>query len=399
MESARLVLKPGRQRRLLAGHPWVYSGEVAEIQGQPEPGDLVAVVDAAGRWVGQGFYSPKSQICVRLLSRHPEPIDEEFFRRRIITALRRRSLFYPDERSVRLIFSEGDFLPGLIVDRYEDYLVCQFLTVGVDRRRDLWVKLLVEELSPRGILGRQDAPVREREGLPRGIELLYGSVPDRIKIRENGLPFWVDLRGGQKTGYFLDQKENRRQLRTLITPGMRVLDAFSHTGSFALHSLAYGAGEVVAVDISAEAVALARENERLLRDEGLVPASGSVRWETANAFDFLRELVRKDEVFDLCILDPPAFTKGRETLEGAWRGYKEINLRAIKLLRPGGFLVTCSCSYHMDFGLFLQVVQEAASDTRRMLQVVEYRSQAKDHPYLLSVPETAYLKCLIAQVF
>lgn len=399
MELPRLVLHRRRERRLLAGHPWIYRNEVAEMQGEAAPGDLVAVVDAAGHWLGQGFYSPVSQICVRILSRRPEPIDEEFFRQRIATAIHRRLHFYPHERSVRLIFGEGDFLPGLIVDRYEDYLVCQFLTAGVDRRRDMWVKLLVEELSPHGILGRQDAPTREHEGLERGTEILYGSVPHRVKIRENGVPFWVDLQGGQKTGYFLDQKENRRQLQSLITPGMRVLDAFSHTGSFALHALAYGAGEVVAVEISPEAVALARENERLLRDEGLVPHAGSVRWETANAFDYLRQLVRQDEMFDLCILDPPAFTKGREAVQGAWRGYKEINLRAMKLLRPGGFLVTCSCSYHMNFALFLQVVQEAAVDNHRAVQVVEYRSQAKDHPYLLSVPETAYLKCLIAQVF
>ncbi|HHV53975.1 MAG TPA: class I SAM-dependent rRNA methyltransferase [Firmicutes bacterium] len=397
--NSRLVLRPRRDRRLLAGHPWVFRGDVAGVEGEPQPGELVTVVNARGRRVGQGFFSPSSQIWVRLLTWRDEEVTPELWRQRLAAAVERRRRFYPEEEAVRLVFSEGDLLPGLIVDRYGDYLVCQFLTLGVDLRREIWIDLLQEMVSPRGILGRNDVSSRELEGLPRQVELLQGEVPRRIRIRENGLPWWVDPWGGQKTGYFLDQKENRRLLRWLITPGARVLDAFCHTGTFALHALAGGAGEVLGVDISPEALALARENEASLREEGLIAPAARAEWVTANAFDLLRELAQEGEKFDVCILDPPAFTKGRESIQGAWRGYKEINLRAIKLCRPGGFLVTCSCSYHMDFAMFWRVVAEAAADAGRIVQVVEYRGQAKDHPYLLSVPETAYLKCLVARVW
>ncbi|MBE3583592.1 MAG: class I SAM-dependent rRNA methyltransferase [Limnochordaceae bacterium] len=391
-------LTPGRHPRLWAGHLWIYAGEIAAVDGGPEPGDVVDVVDDRGHFIGRGLYNPRSQIAVRLLTHRDEPIDAHFFRERLQAALLRRRRFYQQEQALRLVYSEGDFLPGLIVDQYGPYLVVQFLTLGMQRRQSLIIHLLRELLTPAGILERDDVSSRRLEGLSVGNEVLWGRIPDRVQILENGLPFWVDLAGGQKTGFFLDQKENRQAIRALVDPGVRVLDAFCHTGAFALNALAAGAGEVWAVDISEEAIQLARDNERLWREQQ--PGQrGVVHWEVANAFDWLRAQAAAGEVFDVCILDPPAFTKGRESIPGAIRGYKEINLRAIKLCRPGGYLVTCSCSYHMNRDLFMEVVCQAAADAHRQLQLVEMRTQAKDHPILPAVPETEYLKCALLQVF
>jgi 23S rRNA (cytosine1962-C5)-methyltransferase len=390
--EACVRLLPGRHRRVAAGHPWVYATEVAGVEGEFAPGDLVRVVDARGRFLGRGYANPASQILVRLLTRDPEEqVDRDFFRRRLTAALEYRRRVAPKAEACRLVFGEADFLPALIVDRFGPYLVLQTLALGIDRFKDLVVDVLVELLQPRGIYERNDVNVRGLEGLELRTGYLYGQFDPLVTFVEHGLRFAADLARGQKTGFFLDQRENRLALKDLA-PGARVLDAFCYTGAFALHAALFGAREVVGVDIAPAAVDLAREHAHL---NGL---ADRCRFYAANAFDELRRLAAAGEKFDLVILDPPAFTKSKEALPGAIRGYKEINLRAMKILRPGGFLVTCSCSYHLDEAAFLEVVLAAAADAGRVLRLVELRRQARDHPILPAARETYYLKCAIFQV-
>jgi 23S rRNA (cytosine1962-C5)-methyltransferase len=364
------------------------------VDGACRPGDLAEVVDERGRFLGRGYINPRSTIAVRLLTRRRETIDRGFFARRLLRAweYRRRLLPALDTDAVRVVFAEADFLPGLVVDKFGDYLAVQTLTAGMDRWQSTLVELLEEALRPKGICERNDAGVRAREGLELRRGWIRGEPEAPVVVREHGLSFYIDVAHGQKTGFFLDQRENRAALRGLVEGG-RVLDAFCYTGAFSLHAAAYGAREVLGIDFSAEAVALAEANARL---NGL---AGRCSFRTANAFDELRNLERAGEKFDLAILDPPAFTRSKENLEGALRGYKEINLRAMRLLPPGGFLVTCSCSYHLSEEQFLEVVLAAARDARRTLRLVELRRQARDHPILPTHPESYYLKCLILQVF
>lgn len=389
---ASATLKPKQEQRILDGHLWIYQGNVAKVEGNPSPGDIVDVYAADGGFLGRGYFNPHSQIVIRLLARDARTIDKAFFVERIEQALAWRARFLPDATSYRMIYSEGDFLPGLIVDRYEDVLVVQFLTLGMDVRRDMIVEALAELAKPRAIFERSDVPSRRYEGLDLQKGLLWGELPPQpMIIRENGLSFEIDVVEGQKTGYFLDQKENRRSLAPLVA-GAKVIDVFCHNGTFALHALHYGAKEVLGVDSSDRAIEAARRNAALNGFEG------RAQFVVANAFDYLRALERSGERFDVVVLDPPAFAKGKSHFEAARRGYKEVNLRGIKILRPGGFLVTCSCSHHMPADAFYRVVLEAAADARRPLRLVEVRGQAKDHPVLAGVPETAYLKCLIFQV-
>lgn len=390
--SGIVVLKRGRDQRLRSGHAWVYAGEVERVEGKPAPGEIVALRNSAGHFLGQGYYNPASQIIVRRLTEGDEPVDREFFRRRLAKALSLRQTVLPGATSCRLVFGEGDGLPGLIVDRFEDCLVLQTLTLGMDVRQPMLSELLAELVAPAGILSRNDAPVRRLEGLPLYQRVVYGECPTELRIRENDLWFWVDLAGGQKTGYFFDHKLNRRALAGYVQPGARVLDPFCYTGSFAVHAAAYGAAEVWASDISGEAVALAERNAKA---NGFAEA---IRCRTANGFDLLRQADQDDERFDLVILDPPAFTKSKHTVEAALRGYKEINLRGLKLLGPGGILVTCSCSHHLDEALFREVVADAATDAHRRLRLREWRGQSPDHPILVGVPETQYLKCGLYEV-
>jgi len=392
MTVAWATMKPGHERRIRAGHLWIYKGNVAEVDGEAAPGDVVDVRSAAGDFLGRGYYNPRSQIVIRLLTRRDERIDYDFFVERLRRARTWRERWMPEATSFRLVYSEGDLLPGLIVDRYEDVLVAQFLTLGMDVRRDMIVQALAEVEAPAAVYERSDVPSRKYEGLEPRTGLLWGELPEQpMIIRENGLSFEVDVLGGQKTGYFLDQKENRRLLAPLVS-GARVLDVFCHNGTFALHALRYGAREVIGVDSSAQAVELARRNAEL---NGFAE---DARFVEANAFDFLRELVRSGQCFDVVVLDPPAFAKSKAHFESARRGYKEVNLRGIKILEPGGFLVTCSCSHHMPEEQFYRLILEAAADARRPLRLVERRGQAKDHPVLAGVPETAYLKCFVFQV-
>ncbi|VBB08492.1 s-adenosylmethionine-dependent methyltransferase [Lucifera butyrica] len=389
---AKLFMRKGAQYRVESGHPWVYQSEVDYIDGNFEPGDIIDVYNFRQKWIGRGYINPRSQIIVRIMTREQEPIDRSFFQKRIEAAWNYRKQFLPEAEYCRLVYGEADFLPALIVDKFGPYMVIQTLALGIDRFKDTIVGVLDEMFQPAGIFERNDVPVRKLEGLELRKGYLKGQFNPRITVLENGIPFYADIENGQKTGFFYDQRENRAFLKQLV-PGAEVLDCFCHTGSFTVHSAIYGAKQVTAVDISAEAIELARENARNNNVEE------QCSFQVANAFDFLRTATETGQQYDVVILDPPAFTKSRGALEGAARGYKEINLRGLKLVRPGGYLVTCSCSYHMDRNLFSAIVVDAARDTRKVIRQVEYRTQAKDHPILLAAAETEYLKFLVVQVW
>lgn len=382
----------GRHLRVSGGHPWVYRTEVEDIQGGFSPGDIVEVVDSRGKFLGRGYINPASQILVRIMTRNrDEEIDRQFFHRRIKSAWEYRKKAVRNSNACRVVFAEADFLPALVVDKFGDYLVLQTLALGIDVHKETIVAVLRELIEPAGIYERNDVSVRELEGLPLKTGFIGGEFDTMVEINENGRAFEVDLAGGQKTGYFLDQRENRMALENLCGQA-RVLDCFCHTGTFSVYAAGFGATEVLGIDISAAALEVARRNAAR---NGVGHICG---FREGNSFDELRAMEKSGERFDLVILDPPAFTKSKKALEGAVRGYKEINLRGLKLLRPGGFLVTCSCSFHMSEGLFMEVINQAALDAGRLVKVVEVRRQARDHPMLPASPETYYLKCVILQV-
>lgn len=385
-------LKKGEDKRIKGGHPWIFSNEIQELRGDRTPGAVTAVYDSESRFVGTGFYSPNSLISVRLLSRQQIDIESSsFFRERIKKALCFRRASYPGLESFRVVYSEGDFLPGLIVDKYGDYLVVQFLTQGMDKRKNLLTGILVEIFAPRGIIARNDVGVRKLEGLEETIEILYGDKPDIVIIEEHGLRFRVDILAGQKTGHFLDQKNNHLLLQN-ISRGKNVLDCFCYSGSWGIHAASYGARSVTFIDASERALTLARENAAL---NGLtVPMS----FETEDAFDRLRSLGNEGRRFDVVVLDPPAFVKSKKLLKEAEKGYLTINRRAMELLAEDGYLITCSCSYHMGKEMFRDLLAKAAKLAGRQMRILETRSQAHDHPALLLVPETEYLKCFLLQV-
>lgn len=386
---ADIILLPGKEKRVYAGHPWVFRSDIARSKGDPQPGDTVRVTASNGRFLAMAVYNPASQIALRVLSRRDEPIDQAFIYRRVQEAVDYRRRF-ADLRSCRLIFAESDGLPAVIVDSFGGVLSLQCLCLGMEKYKGMICDALMELLHPDGIYERGDVPVRELEGLPQVTGVLRGQVPDKVMIEENGVKFWVDVKNGQKTGFFLDQKENRSAIAPFVK-GAEVLDCFTHTGSFALHAARFGARHVTGVDISEFACQCARENAAL-------NGFDQVDFVAANAFDFLKEQCAAGAQYDVVILDPPAFTKTRHNLEAAQRGYKEINLRGLKLLKNGGYLVTCSCSQHMLPGAFRDVVLSAAQDARVRLFQVEYRTQGRDHPILPAAPETQYLKCGIFRV-
>lgn len=387
---ANVYLNKNKEQRVLGGHPWVFRSDIAQVQGGFTPGAVVRVLSSRHHFLGMAVYNPQSQISLRMISRRDESIHADWIHARVRRAVAYRRRF-ADLRSCRLIFAESDGLPAVIADAFGGVIVLQVLCLGMERFKQDIVDALVEQLHPDGIWERSDVPVRELEGLAQTTGLLYGEVPDRVEMQENGVRFWVDVKNGQKTGFFLDQKENRAAIAPFARDA-RVLDCFTHTGSFALHAAKYGAKEVVGVDISDFACECAAENARLNHFE-------NVRFECANAFDYLRAAQEAREQYDLVILDPPAFTKTRSAVEGALRGYKEINLRGMKLVRDGGFLVSCSCSQHVTPPLFQQMMLDAQKDARVQLRQVEWRTQGRDHPILPSAPETQYLKCGIYQVF
>lgn len=386
---ADVILLPGKEKRVYSGHPWVFRSDIARTKNDPQSGDTVRVTASNGRFLCVAVYNPHSQIALRVLSYRDEAIDEKFIRERVHRAVAYRRRF-ADLRSCRLIFAESDGLPAVIVDSFGDVLSLQCLCLGMERYKDMICDALMDELHPQGIYERGDVPVRELEGLQQVTGVLRGEVPDRVLMEENGVKFWVDVKQGQKTGFFLDQKENRAAIAPFVN-GARVLDCFTHTGSFALHAAKFWAADVTGVDISEYACDFARENAAL-------NGFNNVRFVAANAFDYLKEQCAAGEQYDVVILDPPAFTKTRAAVEAAARGYKEINLRGMKLVKDGGYLVTCSCSQHMLPGQFKEVVLSAARDARVHLFQVDYRTQGRDHPILPAAPETQYLKCGIFRV-
>ena len=387
---AIVTLRKTRETRVRGGHPWIYASEIEKVEGVFDNGDIVNVADFRGKFVGRGFYNPQSQISLRILTRNDEPCDRDFFARRIQEAWDYRKLLC-DPMSCRLIYSESDFLPGLVVDKFANVLVLQSLSLGIERIKDMICDLLMEIVQPAGIWERSDVPVRRLEGLEQTAGLLRGEVPDEVDMMENGIRFLVDVKHGQKTGFFLDQKQNRAALAPLCRDA-RALDCFCHNGSFSLHAAKYGAKSVLGVDISEEALEVARRNAAL---NGF---GNSVTFEAHNCFDLLHELTDAGEKYDLVILDPPAFTKNKAAVASAIRGYKEINLRGLKLVRPGGFLVTCSCSQHVLPEMFQDVINQAARDAKKRIRLVEYRTQGYDHPILPQSVETKYLKTMIIQV-
>lgn len=390
----RAVLTPRGVERARLGHLWIYRSDVAGVEGASS-GDVVRVVDKRGKFVAQAHYGAESEITLRLLSFSDSVIDRAFWKARLMAAADWRRQVASEADCHRLVHSEGDLLPGLIVDRYHDVLVVQTLTRGMDALKSMWVELLVEEFGPRMIIERNDVKVRALEGLPLLSGVLYSTqVSDasnrvEIEVMENGLKFVVDPIEGQKTGAFLDQRENR--LAAMNYARGRGLDCFTFQGSFAVH-LARGCERVTAIDVSGAAIERARRTAAL---NGIT----NVDFMEGNVFDELHRLDNEEARFETIVLDPPAFAKNRRAVDAALRGYKEINLRGLRLLTPGGILITCSCSYNISEELFLSTVVEAARDAHRQVQLVERRTQSRDHPILLTVPETGYLKCLILRVF
>ncbi len=384
--SSQAVVSSRGADRIYAGHVWVYRSDIRGADASP--GDAVRVLDDRGRFLGTAFYSDRSQIALRLLSREDVSVDRAFLAGRIRAAAAFRQKVVADSEVFRLVYAEADQLPSLIVDRYGDYLAIQTLSQATERRKADLVDILVEQFAPRGIVERNDPKVRLLEGLDQKVSLLYGEVPSEVVASQNGIRFHFDLFHGQKTGGFLDQRENHRAASAFGFG--EALDCFTYNGAFALQ-LARRCASVEALDLSPLAVEVGRRNQQLNGIE-------NVTFREANAFDVLKAYDESGRHFDTIVLDPPAFAKNKASVDAARRGYKEINLRALKLLRRGGYLITCSCSHHVPEYLFFQIVAEAAIDARRNVAVVERRTQALDHPILLTVPETHYIKCLILRV-
>jgi 23S rRNA (cytosine1962-C5)-methyltransferase len=378
-----ITISPRGEERIQNGHFWIYRSDVTA--GTAAAGEVVRVVGSRGRFLGQAFFSDRSQITLRMITQTDAQVDRAFWRRRLADALRFRDRLKIDGNAFRLVHGEGDLIPSLVVDRYGDYLVLQTLSQGAARLQSQFSELLGELTAPAGILARNDPRVRLLEGLERSVEVLHGDVPEAVTVREGAIEYDVDLRHGQKTGAFLDQRENRAAAAD-YTQG-RVLDCFSYAGGFALQ-LASRATELTALDVSEEATAMLARNAA--RNH-----LSNVQVRTTNVFDELRALERVGERYDTIVLDPPAFAKTRDAVPKAEAGYKEINLRALKLLRPGGFLITCSCSYHLNESAFAGILLDAALDARAEVSVVEKRMQARDHPVVLGMPETYYLKCFV----
>lgn len=396
MVNGAVYLKKGEGRTLKAGGPWIYDNEVDRIEGTPQDGDVVSVHDYNGFCLGKGFLNRNSKLRVRMLTRNRnQEIDEDFLRMRVKNAWEYRKKTV-DISSCRCIFGEADFLPGIVVDKFSDVLVVQSLALGMDRYKAFILDTLKELMAAdgiaiRGIYERSDAKVREHEGLPRVKGFLSEPFDTKVEIVENGVKYLVDVAEGQKTGFFLDQKYNRKAIWPLCKDA-KVLDCFTHTGSFALNAGMAGASHVLGVDASELGVAQARENAELNH------LSDRVEFLCADVFALLPELEAKGEKFDVVILDPPAFTKSRASVKKAVTGYREINLRAMKLIRDGGFLATCSCSHFVDYELFTQTIGQAARNVHKRLRQIEYRTQAPDHPILWDAEDSYYLKFYIFQV-
>ena len=386
----KVVLNRKIAPRIFNGHPWIFANEVNRVDGAVNAGDTVDVYYADEKFCGRGYINPKSQILVRLLTRKQEDINEQFFHHRILEAWNyRQKLGYTE--NCRLIFGEADQMPALIIDKFNDYFVLQTLAYGMDVWKPAIVKALTTIFNPKGIYERNDVPVRELEGLEQHKGFLSEPFDTNILITENGLRFHVDIENGQKTGYFLDQQDNRRAIQHIVK-GADVLGAFTYTGTFEIHAAHYGAKSVLGLDISANAVEQANRNAAL---NGL---QDIVKFEAMNAFDVLKVWVKEGRKYDVVMLDPPAFTKSRENIQKAITGYKEINLRGMRLIKNGGFLVTSSCTNLVQPELFLEIIEMAAKDARKKLRQVVFQTQSSDHPIVWGMENTNYLKFLIVEV-
>lgn len=384
-----LTLKKGEEKRIVDGHPWVYANEVQKIEGHDVQGSIAKVVANDGRFIGYGFINHLSKIIVRILTRDETPIDYDFFYDRIKKSNDYRlSLGYND--NYRVVFGESDLLPALIVDKYGEYLSVQFLALGMEVRKQMIIDILVKIFNPKGIYERSDVSVREKEGLPLFKGKIYGEFDPKVTIVENGIKMIVDLENGQKTGYFLDQKENRDNLKYYVKD-KRVLDCFSNVGGFSLCASKYGAKEVIAVDLSKLATDTILENAKLNNLK-------NIKVITADVFEQLRDYKKNNEKFDVIVLDPPAFTKSKDTVKQAYRGYLDINMSALKLLNEGGYLITCSCSQHLTLNLFMEMIKDSVSGARVNAKLVELRTQGKDHATLIGTDETMYLKVAVIKI-
>jgi 23S rRNA (cytosine1962-C5)-methyltransferase len=391
MAMQKVILNRKISPRVETGHPWIFNNEVNQVEGEVSGGEIVEVFNHDKKFVGRGYINPKSQILVRLLTRdRNEQVDADFFLKKIRQCWEyRQKLGYIE--NCRLVFGEADMLPQLIIDKFNDYFVIQTLALGMDAWKPAIVEALKNIFNPNGIYERNDVPVRELEGLPQVKGFLSDPFDTKITINENGLKFLVDIENGQKTGYFLDQQDNRRAIKGIVKDA-EVLGAFTYTGTFEVHAAAYGAKSVLGLDISENAVKQANANAAL---NGL---QDICKFETANAFDVLKQWGKDGRQYDVVMLDPPAFTKSRETIQKAITGYKEINLRGMKLIRPGGFLVTSSCTSLVDSDLFLKIIGMAAKDARRKIRQVCFQTQSPDHPVFWGIENTQYLKFLVIQV-
>jgi len=387
---AKAILAKNQERRLRSGHPWVFSNEIASFEGAPEPGGEVTVVDSRGATVGVGLYNPHSLIAIRLFARRERPIDTALFRERLLEARKIRERILPVASTYRLVYSEGDFLPGLIVDRYGDYLSAQSLTLGMEQRIDSVVDLLMEIFEPAGILVRRDSPSRAYEELPLLEPLIRGDVPDRVDVPYEGFVLESDLKGGQKTGEFLDQRENRKRVAH-EAGGRRVLDLFCYTGLFALHYAVAGASSVLAIDRSESAI------ERATRNAARNAPTRKIEFRVEEIEPALERLAREEARFDMIILDPPSLVKSRKRFREGAAKYESLNAAAIRLLAPGGILATATCSHHVDAPAFLDILRAAAKRAGATFRQIEVLGQSRDHPILLAARETAYLTMVLAE--
>lgn len=408
MTESIIVIKRGKEKPIYNRHPWIFSGAISRIENDPQPGDIVQVVDGRGDFLARGYYNPQSQINVRILTWQDEPINDDWWNRMIRRAAAAR-VSQQEEfgagvyNAVRLINAENDYLPGLVVDRYGNWLVMQALTLGIDVRKQQLANILAGILKPDGIYERSDVDVRQKEGLPESTGLLWGEEPpENIEIEENTLRFPVDVRHGHKTGFYLDQRENRGWLHDMLYFNMdeqeddtrRVLNMFSYTGGFGLYALAAGVNEVINVDSSIPALEIA---EATVTENGYT--TDNAQFVAADAFEYLRDMAANGEQFDVVILDPPKFAQSKKQVEGATRGYKDLNLHAFKIIKPGGYLLTFSCSGAISADLFQKVVFGALADSGRHAQIVRHLGSSDDHPIALTFPEGAYLKGLLCRVW
>lgn len=390
MQTCKIYLKPKEEIRIIQGHPWVYSNEIEKIEGSIQSGEIAYVYSYRKQFIGKGYLNTSSKIFVRILSRNEqEEIDELFFRQLLHKSNQSRiDLGY--QNSYRVLFGEADGIPGFIVDKYGDYLSVQILSLGIDLRKEMFIRILVDLFQPKGIYERSDVPVRKKEGLELFKGVIYGNVPDTILIKENELMMEVDIINGQKTGSFLDQQDNHNALKPYVR-GKTVLDCFSHIGGFGLHAAFHKASEVTCLDISEHAVLQIEKNAKLNH-------LGNVKAIKADVFEQLRVYQSTEQKFDIVILDPPAFAKKVDDVKKAYQGYKEINLQALKIINDNGYLMSCSCSHYMTPALFLDMLIEASNDAKKITQMVEFRIQGKDHPALLGSDESLYLKCVMLRV-